>query len=144
MKIALFTVPLFALLSLFLLITAGLLTACSSTSLNTAIPNVPARIVAVNNSSKAELQRIVANALNLSKVLLAGDALTHGNVLIIEQKRLLGINTHSRKAINERAKPSVFRLVKSGDNCVLILQGTNKRWALKKTQCEPIKPPMTV
>jgi len=112
--------------------------------MKTAMQDVPARIIAVNNTSRLELQRIVASALNRSSVLLAGDALTTSNVLIIEHSRRLVLNANKHQAMNERAKPSVFRLVKSGENCVLTLQGTNKRWALKNTQCKAVKPPMTV
>jgi len=113
-------------------------TACTTKSMETVSRDVPARIIAVNNSSRAELKRIVASALKRSSILLAGDALTNSNVLIIESSRLFGLNANKHQAINERAKPSVFRLVKSGENCILILQGTKKRWTLRNTQCEAL------
>jgi len=117
---------------------AIVLTACNSTSIKITTQDVPARIIAVNKSSRTELQRIVSTALNIPSVLLANDALTKTNILIIEQKRRFGLNTNKHQAINEREKPSVFRLVKEGARCVLTLQGTDKRWVLKNTKCKPV------
>lgn len=105
-----------------------ILLACNS---GTVANGVPAHIIKPDESSRNELQRIVSTALGLKSVVLASDALTKTNVLIIERKNRLGMGINL-------SKPKVFRLVKSGSQCVLVYQGSNKRWVLRNTQCGPV------
>lgn len=102
------------------------MTGCNSEAIHKA---VPAHIVNVTDSSREELQQVVSSALNLESIMLASDALTKSNVLIIERK--------SRKGLGyELEKPKVFRLLKSGMQCVLVYQGTSKQWILQESQCK--------
>lgn len=107
-----------------------LLTACNSDTYQSE-SLIPAKVAQPNDASRQELQHTISSALNLPKVLLSEDALTHSNVLIIEQSRLL----------NEMSRPNIFRLFKSGSQCILVLQGTNKRWILENIQCESVHKP---
>lgn len=107
------------------------LLACKSVTVDNN--NVPAHIVAPDDASRSEIQQVVSSALGLKSVVLADDALTKTNVLVIERKNRLGMGI-------DLGKPNVFRLVKSGSKCVLVFQGTNKRWALRNTRCEAEKP----
>ncbi len=111
-----------------MMMTTPLITACNSETYRSE-SFIPARITQPTHASREDIQQALSSALNLPKVLLAEDALTHSNVLIIEQKRLL----------DERSRPSIFRLFKSGSQCILVLQETRQRWVLENTQCAPVK-----
>lgn len=121
------------IVSLFFVFILLPMVACTSNTISTVV--VPARIIDESAASRSALQRAVSAALNLSRILLRDGALTKSNVLIIERKYLTGLSLD---------KPKVFRLVKSGNRCILLLQGTNKRWILQNTRCEQVKPPLRV
>ena len=91
-----------------------------------ARPDVPAHVNNPTAESRAELLRVVRDALNGSEVTLADDALTKDSLLIIEPKHLTG---------RDLRRPEHFRLVLSGSRCVLVHQGTETRMRLMKTTC---------
>lgn len=88
--------------------------------------DVPARIINPTPESRAELLRVVSEALNGRVVTLADGALTNDSLLIIEPKHLSG---------RDLRKPEHFRLVLSGSRCVLVNQGTEARYELTETTC---------
>ena len=67
--------------------------------------DLPAYISNPTQQSRAELLRVVTEALNGSKVTIADDALTLGSLLIIEPKHLTG---------RDLRRPVHFRLMLSG------------------------------
>ena len=95
----------------------------------------PARIVAPTAASRAELERVVSEALNGAAVTLADDALVHDSTLIVEPRA-------HRDAQNNRIMgrdpgvPTQFRLLKHGEQCVLERIGSEGRWILSGTRCE--------
>ena len=104
-----------------------LLSACAS-----AQPDVPAVIDKPTKESRAELAQAVSSALNGASVTIADDALTRDSRLIIEKAhRLTG---------RDFDKPEHFRLVKSGEQCALVHERTDKRTRLASTTCVPLVP----
>lgn len=109
-----------------------LLSACVSSQ---AQPDAPAVITQPSAASRAELLTAVTSALNVANVTLADDALTKTSTLTIERTRLRDASGRQLSG-RDLDKPEVFRLVKNGANCVLIHQGSGKRFELAKTVCE--------
>lgn len=113
------------------IIAALLLSACTSI----AQQDTPALIVDPTAESHAELVRVVSAALNTSAVTIADDALTRDSTLLIER-------TPARDAAGQRlsgrdfGKPAHFQLVKNGARCVLLLRGSDQRFALAKSRCK--------
>ena len=94
----------------------------------------PAVLTNPSAQSTSELQRVVRDALNGVPVRLAGDALTHDSVLIIERSQArdaAGLPLNGR----ELGKPEHFLLVKRGAQCILIHERTGKHWALRSVTC---------
>jgi hypothetical protein len=96
----------------------------------------PATLVSPTAQSRAELVRVVSDALHGAPVTLADDALTHDSDLIVEHARprdAAGLPLNGR----ELGKPEHFRLVKHGSDCILIHERTGKRWTLSSATCMP-------
>lgn len=118
------------------LLAAHLLSTCAS---GFAQPEVPALIDKPTERSRAELAQAVSDALKGAPVTLADDALTRESRLIIEKARprdASGVPLSGR----ERDKPEIFRLVKAGEQCVLVQERTGKRTTLPSTRCHPLVP----
>ena len=99
-------------------------------------PDVPAVIVHPTAESRAALAEAVSIALNGAKVTLADFALTGSSELMIERmirRDPEGLPVQGR--VTER--PERFKLVKSGADCVLIHEGTGRRYRLVDTECAP-------
>jgi hypothetical protein len=116
-----------------MLTVAGMLTlmACAS-----ARRDVPAVIPSPTPESRAELARVVAGALHGAPLTLADDALTSDSTLVIEPVRPRdagGVPLNGR----ERGRPEHFRLVKNGSRCVLVHEGTGRRFTLAAATCAP-------
>jgi hypothetical protein len=104
-----------------------------------AQPEVPAIIDKPTQESRAELAHAVSEALNGAPVTLADDALTTDSRLIIEKARprdASGMPLSGR----DRDKPEIFRLVKAGEQCLLVQERTGKRTTLLSTRCQPVVP----
>jgi hypothetical protein len=97
---------------------------------------VPAVLTSPTAESRAELVRVVSEAMNGAPVTLADNALTADDALIIEraqQRAATDMNLGGR----ETGRPEHFRLVKSGSRCVLVHQETGRRWTLESATCSP-------
>lgn len=97
---------------------------------------VPAVIVNPTAESKAALAKAVSDALHGTPVKLADDALTKTDSLIIEREHALDPQGHPLDG-RERGRPEHFHLVKLGDQCILIHQRTEQRFALAGVTCSP-------
>lgn len=86
----------------------------------------PALIVEATPASRAEIQRVVSSALNVSKVTIADDALMRDSLLIIEPAQLMG---------RDLRRPEHFHLVLNGSTCVLVYRRTDARYELEATRC---------
>jgi hypothetical protein len=96
----------------------------------------PAVLTNPTAQSVSELNRVVRNALNGVPVRLAGDALTHDSVLVIDRiqpRDAAGLPLDGR----ELGKPEHFSLVKQRSHCILIHERTGKRWILSSATCIP-------
>jgi hypothetical protein len=102
------------------------LTACSQEQ--------PARIVDPTTRSRAELLRVVTQALGGAPVLLADDALTRASTLVIERNPPRDVQGRPL-AGRELGKPQQFRLVKIGSACVLLHENDGERSVLAETTC---------
>ena len=94
----------------------------------------PARLVNPSSQTRAELGRIVSQALHGIPVRLADDALVHDSDLIVERippRDAAGIPLDGRAL----GKPEHFRLVLHGSSCVVIHERTGKRWTLASATC---------
>ena len=99
----------------------------------------PALLTNPTAQSRAELNRVVSQALHGAPVRLAEDALTHDSVLIIDRVRprdAAGLPLNGR----ELDKPQHFRLVEHASQCFLIQESTGKRWRLRSATCTPAAP----
>lgn len=114
------------------LILAGL--ACGACQTVEADYEQPARIVNPDAASRAALQAAVNEALG-TEVLLADTALTDSSLLTIENWPPGTIDNPVPQG-RIQAEPVRFRLVKNGDDCVLVRQGDDARYRLADTQCE--------
>ena len=110
----------------------GLLTsACTSMAQDDA----PAVIIDSNESVRAELVRVVGEALGFTEVLIAQDALTRENSLFIERRPARDA-TGQRLSGRDYDRPERFDLVKQGGTCVLVHASTNRRFELKEVRCQ--------
>ena len=109
-----------------------LLSACT---LSQAQEEVPAVISHPMPASRAELSRVVSEALQSTPVTLANDALTKTSTLFIER-------TPRRDAAGrllnglELGRTEKFRLVKRGDQCILVHENSAARRLLEAVSCE--------
>lgn len=96
----------------------------------------PAVLTHPTAETRAELSRVVSEALHRAPVRLAEDALTHDSVLIIgraEARDATGLPLQGR----ELDRPQHFRLVEQAAHCFLIQESTGKRWRLRSATCGP-------
>jgi len=94
----------------------------------------PARIVNVNDASRAALQQALNTEIGTT-VTLANNALTDNNLLTLENSPPRSIaNPNPQGRIMEM--PIQFQLVKNGDDCILIDQRDRSRQILSNTSCE--------
>jgi hypothetical protein len=116
---------------------ALLLSACAlaaSGCASVAQSDAPAVIAQPTAASRAELQRIVATALNRNDVTLADDALTRESILLIERTPARDA-TGKRLSGRDYEKPEQFQLVSHDGRCTLIHQASGKRYELRQTTC---------
>ena len=91
-------------------------------------------IVNPTAESRAELERIIAAALNRVSIILADDALTLDSELIIDRKAPQ--NLQNNWVMGRRIeKPHRFYLKTEDKNCFLVQESNNNRWLLKNAQC---------
>lgn len=87
--------------------------------------------------SRNELQRVVQLALGERPLVLAEDALTRENVLLIETKRPRD-RTGELLDGRDLGRPERFMLVMHASTCVLIHERSERRWTLKTARCAPL------
>ena len=97
--------------------------------------DVPAVLVDSNANTRAEIVRVVGEALGSPDVMIANDALTRESTLFIERKPARDA-TGQRLSGRDYGRPERFDLVKQGDACALVHASTQKRYALKGVTCE--------
>ena len=102
----------------------------------TAQPDVPAVLTNPVRESRAELARVVSEAMNGAPVALADDALTADGTLIVERAASSAAKDMNLRG-RETGRPEHFQLVKSGSRCVLVHAGTGRRWHLASATCSP-------
>ena len=89
-----------------------------------------------DSESRAELQRLVSEALGVDKVALADDALTRESTLIIERSAPKNLRQRPLQGrILESSKK--FRLLLSDGRCWLERASDGARWELVKASCVP-------
>jgi hypothetical protein len=113
----------------------ALLAACRTSSTR---PDVPAVVAEPGAQARAELAAAVSSALGGVPVRLADDALTRESTLVLERAKhrdASGLPVQGR----EMGTPERFHLVKSGPDCVLIHEGSGRRFSLHETTCAPLQ-----
>ncbi len=98
--------------------------------------DVPARITAPDDASRAALRATVSAVFGGRDVPLADDALTKSSLLLIERnpRGSLDAPPATGRVLEE---PIRFRLVKSGEDCVLVDLRDESRHLLADTTCVP-------
>jgi hypothetical protein len=97
---------------------------------------VPAVLTHPTPESRAELLRVVKEALHDRPLTLADDALARDGELVVERvvrRDASGIPLGGR----DPGRPERFRLVKSGKRCVLVHEGSGRRFTLSAATCAP-------
>jgi len=113
----------------------GILLSAGCQTLN-ADADVAARITAPNEASHAALKAALADSFGGLDVVIANDALTKSSLLTIERGPHRTINNPSPDG-RILAEPFRFRLVKNGDECVLVDLRDDSRHVLAETDCAP-------
>lgn len=100
-------------------------------------PIVDALIEQHSEESMAELHSVVAEALNVKKILLAPNALTQSSRLIIERKNH---RTLQQGVIMGRSEemPEIFKLKLKGEECILLHPASSRSWPLLKSRCKAV------
>jgi hypothetical protein len=101
-----------------------------------AAADVPALIAAPDDASRAALRDTVSGIFGGQNVPLADDALTKSSLLLIE-RNLRGSLDAPPAMGRVLEEPIRFRLVKSGDECVLVDLRDESRHLLTDTTCVP-------
>lgn len=96
----------------------------------------PALIERATALSRAELQRILADAFHGRSVTIADDALTRDSVLVIERRAQRGLEG-SPATGRSLETPEQFRLVLRDGHCELVRSSDQHRWTLTDTSCIP-------
>ena len=98
--------------------------------------DAPAVITSPSPKSRAELLRLVREALHGAPVTLADDALTRESTLLIERAPA---RAPDGTPLNGRDldRPHRFHLVVSGSRCVLVHEGSGHRSPLASATCRP-------
>lgn len=96
----------------------------------------PALIVGVTPEGRAELQRLVSEALHGAPVTLAEDAFTRESTLIIERNPPQNLQQRPLQGRN-MDRPKKFRLLLSGERCWLERESDGERWELLEAKCMP-------
>jgi hypothetical protein len=99
-------------------------------------PDVPAVLVNPTAESRAELARLVSDALNGAPVTLADDALVHDDRLVVQRAPHRDASGRPLDG-RETGRPEHFRLVRNDARCVLVHERTGQRWTLKSATCSP-------
>ena len=101
-----------------------------------AAADVPALITAPDDKSRAALRETISGIFGGRTVPLADDALTRSSLLLIE-RNLRGSLDAPPATGRVMEEPIRFRLVKSGDDCVLVDLRDESRHLLPDTACVP-------
>ena len=101
-----------------------------------AAADVPALITAPDDASRAALRETISAIFGGRNVPLADDALTRSSLLLIE-RNLRGSLEAPPATGRVMEEPIRFRLVKSGDDCVLVDLRDQSRHLLPDTSCTP-------
>ena len=116
---------------------AGALLAMAGCHAHPATTDVPAVLTHPTAESRAELRQAVARALNREAVTLADDALTADGTLIVERALRRDAQGRPLQGSETRDRPEHFRLVRNGSRCVLVHEGSGRRFTLKSATCAP-------
>jgi hypothetical protein len=95
---------------------------------------VPAVLTSPTPKSRADLLRLVREALHGAPVTLADDALTRESTLIIERAPARAPDGTPLTG-RDSDRPHHFHLVKSGARCVLVHEGSGHRSVLVDATC---------
>jgi len=116
------------------MIIAVALSPAAGCATDSAATGSPAVIVHPDAGSRAELLRVVRQALGGAPLELAPDALTSSNRLTMEHGRP---RDSAGQLFNGRelTHPETFELQRQGSRCVLIHATSGRAWILRRTQC---------
>lgn len=117
-------------------VVAGALLALSGCHARAA-GDVAAVLIQPTPGSRAELQRVVARALNREHVTLADDALTEDGTLVVERTVRRDAQGRPLQGMETTGRPERFRLVRNGADCVLVHEASGRRFTLESATCSP-------
>ena len=118
---------------------AAVLSGCPQTSLSTGgvsevITDIPALLLQPDDAARQELRTSVARMMGVASVAVAGDALLHTSLMVIEKNRPRGAGGIQLSG-RDYDKPEQFRLFKSDKGCVLVKLSSGARELLRDSKC---------
>jgi hypothetical protein len=124
-------------LAALVLMVASALSGCVQTSpaVSTFGAQAPALLVQPSDASQQELRATVARMMGVASVSLAKDVFLATSLMVIEKNRPRGADGIQLSG-RDFDKPEQFRLLKSGNQCVLVKLSTGAHEVLQKSQCE--------
>lgn len=96
----------------------------------------PAVLLGYSTAARQQLERVISDALNGAPVTLGDDAFTRDSELAIERSNMRDVFGSPAQG-REMGRPELFKLVKQGSSCVLVHEGTGRRWVLGWAKCRP-------
>jgi hypothetical protein len=99
----------------------------------------PAVLIAPTAETRAELAHLVSEAMHGVPVRLAADALTTASELTVTRVERRDAAGHPLLG-RSTERPERFQLLERGGRCILVEEGTGRRWALRSGICAPAAP----
>jgi hypothetical protein len=100
-----------------------------------AAQEVPALITQPSDAGRAELARVVSNAMGGVRVTLADDALTRESAFTLERPQLRNASGMLFNGRELTRRVEHFSLLKVGVDCVLVHERSSQRWKLAHSSC---------
>ncbi len=110
---------------------AGLATGCQSTSYNELNP---ALLTEYSVTTQALITEIISGELSTQPVRVSKRVFIDTSWILIVKRERRSIDHPNTSAIDTQ-KPVKFQLMKSAENCYLVLSSNKKRWKLNKVSC---------
>jgi hypothetical protein len=101
-----------------------------------AAKGVPAVITSPTSEGRAELLRVVSEALHGAPITLADDALVRESTLIVERGKARGPDGTPLQG-RDPGRPERFLLVRTGSGCTLVHEGSGRSFPLSSVPCAP-------
>lgn len=94
-------------------------------------------LVSPTAETRAELEQLIAAALNGTAITLEEHAFVRTSYVVIERGAQARDPSGNRTQGRELGRPDHFKLVTQQSRCTLVHDDSGKRWRLTKATCQP-------